>query len=159
MLHVSHETREETERRLLKVIALSTVIPLEGAFVFEETPIGGPPPELDEDTVALVRDDEVWSRLVRDSRRGDQGEFGLVRFHFPEDCDDSGFVGWLASHLKRTLGTGVFVVCGQNSASGGIFDYSGFPIGLRDSVLEQIAALRAAGTSIVERETPDARGP
>jgi hypothetical protein len=27
--------------------------------------------------------------------------------------DNSGFVGWLASHLKAAIGTGVLVVCGK----------------------------------------------
>ena len=44
-------------------------------------------------------------------------------FHFPAGVDNSGFVGWLASHLKVVLGTGVLVVCGFNSQRGGVFDY------------------------------------
>ncbi|MGI5346709.1 DUF6196 family protein [Streptomyces sp. CA-250714] len=44
-------------------------------------------------------------------------------FHFPAAADNSGFVGWLASELKDQLGTGVAVLCGYNSAQGGIYDY------------------------------------
>jgi len=55
--------------------------------------------------------------------------------------DNSGFVGWLATHMKRSLGTGVFVVCGQNSARGGIFDYWGCPYAIRDSFFREIEGL------------------
>lgn len=71
--------------------------------------------------------------------------FGLFRFHFPPGVDNSGFVGWLATRLKRELGTGVFVVCGQNSKRGGIFDYWGYPATLRDDVRRIIDALRSEG--------------
>ena len=44
--------------------------------------------------------------------------------------------------LKRELGTGVLVVCGQNSARGGIFDYWGVPLGLRRDVARILDRLR-----------------
>ena len=47
----------------------------------------------------------------------------------------------LASHLKTKFGTGVFVTCGQNSKDGGIFDYWGCPLELRDQVLTEVRAL------------------
>lgn len=55
--------------------------------------------------------------------------------------DNSGFVGWLASHLKQKLGTGVFVTCGQNSNRGGIFDYWGCPAELGPSAIEEVKKL------------------
>lgn len=44
-------------------------------------------------------------------------------------------------HLKTQFGTGVFVVCGQNSADGGIFDYWGCPWSLRDEVINAVQQL------------------
>jgi hypothetical protein len=51
-------------------------------------------------------------------------------------------VGWLASILKRNLGTGVFVVCGQNSRRGGIFDYWGVPLAMRNEAMSLLNELR-----------------
>lgn len=68
--------------------------------------------------------------------------FGLFSFHFRDGLDNSGFVGWLASTLKRELGTGVFVVCGQNSRRGGIFDYWAVPVAMRSSVVRLLYQLR-----------------
>lgn len=148
MLYVSRETPEETEARLLRVMAAAALEVLDGVFVFEELPANGPSPVLDRRTLAAVRDDMVWS-LLGPAPSGSSGDgFGLVRFHFSADLDNSGFVGWLASHLKRTLGTGVFVVCGQNSTMGGIFDYTGFPAPLREPVLMELEALRRQGAAL-----------
>src|ERR671919_400582 len=119
MVHISRETPEQTNERLLEVIAAATFRVYDDAYVFEEAPLRGPIPPLDDRTLALVRDDRVWSRLVPAALDHGVEQFGLLRFHFPEGVDNSGFVGWLASHLKRELGTGVFVVCGQNSEQGG----------------------------------------
>ncbi len=69
-------------------------------------------------------------------------------FHFPDGLDNSGFVGWLATHLKETLGTSVFVICGQNSDRGGIFDYWACPLNLGDEVagmiVEKLVTLSAS---------------
>ena len=67
--------------------------------------------------------------------------FALWRFHFPAGADNSGFVGWLATHMKECFGTGVFVVCGQNSGDGGIFDYWGCPWELREDVVAEVREL------------------
>jgi hypothetical protein len=144
MVHISRETPEQTHERLLEVIAAATFRVYDDAYVFEEAPLRGPIPPLDDRTLALVRDDRVWSRLVPTALDHGVEQFGLLRFHFPEGVDNSGFVGWLASHLKRELGTGVFVVCGQNSEQGGIFDYWGFPAELREAVVREIEKLRGA---------------
>jgi hypothetical protein len=91
-----------------------------------------------------VRDAEVWSVLgpvapdVREPLR-------LFTFHFPAAVDNSGFVGWLASHLKVTLGTGVLVVCGYNHARGGVFDYWGVPVSVADEVMAEVQNLRSRG--------------
>ena len=68
--------------------------------------------------------------------------FALFSFHFPPGLDNSGFVGWLATHLKRRLGTGVFVICGQNSDRGGIYDYWGCPAQLRVAAEQALRDLR-----------------
>jgi len=69
----------------------------------------------------------------------------IFGFHFTPGLDNSGFVGWLAAHLKARLGTGVLVVCGQNSQRGGIFDYWGAPLSVSAKVIAEIRRLRACG--------------
>jgi hypothetical protein len=125
-MDISRETPTQTNARLLRVIAAAEVTHYDEPYVFVETPRGSSPP-IGETTLALIRDDEVWSSL-QPARQGTNGEhFALMRFQFPGGLDNSGFVGWLASELKRRLGTGILVVCGQNSGRGGIFDYWGCP--------------------------------
>ena len=68
--------------------------------------------------------------------------FALFSFHFPAGLDNSGFVGWLASELKRRLGTGVVVICGQNSERGGIHDHWGYPARLRAKATQVLDELR-----------------
>ncbi|HVH30907.1 MAG TPA: DUF6196 family protein, partial [bacterium] len=65
------------------------------------------------------------------------------------DLDASGFVAWLATHLKRTVGTGVIVICGRDQrgevlhpASQGVFDYWACPAQFGDRVMAEIASLR-----------------
>jgi len=65
----------------------------------------------------------------------------VYTFHFDNGADNSGFVGWLASLLKRELGTGVFVTCGQNSNRGGIFDYWGSPAELGEKAIQTVKNL------------------
>ena len=97
------------------------------------------------ETLAVVRDQESWSRLVPLTQESDGVErFGIFSFHFADQVDNSGFVGWLATHLKAELGTGVFVVCGSNRARGGIYDYWGCPIDLLDRAVAVVRALRAS---------------
>ena len=56
--------------------------------------------------------------------------------------DNSGFVGWLVSHLKAALGTGV-VVCGFNSRRGGVFDYWCVPEKIGAAAIAEVRRLRA----------------
>jgi hypothetical protein len=144
-MYVSREAPDETEARLRRVIAIATLVSYDGTFVFDEFPLDAFPERARVDALALVRDDAVWSQLVPASVDASGERFVLWRFHFPPGVDNSGFVGWLATTIKRQVGTGVFVVCGQNSARGGIFDYWGAPEALRDQVWLVIDALR--GTS------------
>jgi hypothetical protein len=136
------ETPEQTDARLRKVIAAADLLVHPGVWQFKETALTDPP-ALSADVLAVVRDDDTWSRLVRaEDERADRERFGLFSFHFPADMDNSGFVGWLATHLKQRLGTGVFVVCGSNRARGGIYDYWGCPIGVLTDALAVVRGLR-----------------
>jgi hypothetical protein len=136
------ETAEQTEARLRRVIAAAELAVHNGVWCFEESPADRPP-ALTGDTLAVVRDDASWSALVPYTQERDGVEqFGVFSFHFPADLDNSGFVGWLATRLKVQLGTGVFVICGSNRASGGIYDYWGCPIDLVDDALAVIKGLR-----------------
>lgn len=140
-MYVSHESPEEIDRRLRRVIGEAELRVYDQPYLFDESPrkAGCTPSD---HALACVRDDEVWSQLVATTRDAEGELFRIFRFHFPASVDNSGFVGWLASHLKVELGTGVFVVCGQNSGHGGIFDYWGCPWELGDEVLAEVERLR-----------------
>ena len=140
MVQISHETLEEADARLRRVIALTDFKTYEDAFAFEEFPREDFT-KARKDTLALVRDDEVWSQLVPSSDKSKE-LFSVFSFHFDGCSDNSGFVGWLANHLKMQLGTGVFVTCGQNSRRGGIFDYWGCPVELEQKAIEEVRLLR-----------------
>ena len=59
--------------------------------------------------------------------------------------ESSGFTFRKASTTAALLefGTGVFVICGQNSGDGGIFDYWGVPEMLGDVVTDYVRKLCA----------------
>lgn len=140
-MYVSQETPEQTDARLRRVIAAAELIWKEGQFAFCEFPVRDFPVKEARYGLAFVRDEEVWSVLK--AAGPDAAEpFGLFSFHFRDGLDNSGFVGWLASTLKCELGTGVFVVCGQNSRRGGIFDYWGVPMAMRSATVEVLNQLR-----------------
>ncbi|MFB4302618.1 DUF6196 family protein [Actinomadura sp. NTSP31] len=145
MVSVSMETAEQTEERLRRVIARAELVVHDGVWCFEESP-ADQPPALTPETLAVVRDQESWSRLVPLTQQDDAIErFGIFSFHFIDQVDNSGFVGWLATRLKAELGTGVFVVCGSNRARGGIYDYWGCPIDLLAQAVTVVETLRARG--------------
>jgi hypothetical protein len=142
MVSVSVETPKQVEARLRTAIAGADLRVYEGTWWFEEFPLDQPP-TLTADALALVRDEHSWSRLVPSAGGAEGAElFGIFSFHFPAGADNSGFVGWLASRLKSELGTGVFVVCGSNSARGGIYDYWGCPVDLLDQAVAVVSGLR-----------------
>jgi hypothetical protein len=140
-MYISQETPAQTQARLRKVIAEAKLRVYDEPYVFEEVSVEQFPSHHIADALAFVRDGHVWSALVP-QRQQQQEAFSLFSFHFPPNLDNSGFVGWLASHLKASVGTGVFVVCGQNSACGGIFDYWGAPLSVADQVLKEVKLLR-----------------
>ncbi len=140
-MYVSHETTQQTHERLERVIAQAELRIFSGLYVFEEFPITDFPTRSISDALAFVRDEDVWSSLVPAQSEA-QEKFVLFSFHFTLGLDNSGFVGWLASHLKAVVGTGVMVVCGQNSERGGIFDYWGAPESVAGEVLAEVQRLR-----------------
>jgi hypothetical protein len=140
MVSISKETSEQTHARLLRVIARARFIIHGGTYAFKELPLDDFPGE-----PILGR----WrtcgtTRYVASSSRPTTPSaelFKVFGFHFEGIEDNSGFVGWLASYLKRELGAGLFVVCGHNSKRGGIFDYWGCPAELAEPVTRQIRLL------------------
>jgi hypothetical protein len=143
-MYVSHESAEETAHRLLKVIAQAEFRVYEGSYLFDEFPLSDFPAKISVDALALIRDDVSWSQLIRKTDCAAE-LFKIFSFHFQEGLDNSGFVGWLASHLKHTVGTGVFVMCGQNTKRGGIFDYWGCPLEVAEPVLQEVSNLIEQG--------------
>jgi hypothetical protein len=141
-MHVSEETPSQTNARLGRVLAAARLDWREGAYEFREYPAADFPAHEAAGALAFVRDDETWS-VLREARPGAAETFALFSFHFPEGLGNSGFVGWLASRLKAELGTGVFVVCGQNSRRGGIFDHWGVPLAMRDAAAKLLEGLRS----------------
>jgi hypothetical protein len=136
VVSISHERAVESARRLRAVLRAAEVVHLAGSWGFQRD-LDQVPPE----TVATVRDDDGWCALVPASGPGER--FGLTRITFPAGIDNSGFVGWMATTIKRHLGSGVFVVCGDNPGRGGIFDYLGYPIQIADEVRALIDDLRS----------------
>ena len=143
-MYISQETKEETQTRLSKVIREAELLVLPEPYAFVEVEVANFPVELAPRALAFVRDENVWSALVPATSSG-QEQFMLFSFHFTPGLDNSGFVGWLASHFKTVLGTGVMVICGQNSDRGGIFDYWGAPISMAEQVKEELDRLRREG--------------
>lgn len=138
-MYISRETPEQTEGRLKKVIQTADLKIYDREYYFKEIPVDKF--QFEEQALALVRDEDVWSFLVP-STSANFENFKIFSFHFIDGLDNSGFVGWLASKIKKELGTGVFVISGQNSARGGIFDYWGCPIAIADKVVNLVRRLR-----------------
>ena len=141
-MYVSQESPDQTHARLSRVLAESQLVVYERPYTFVEGSISRFPSELVPEALAFVRDEDVWSALVPSSSP-EQEQFVIFGFHFTHGLDNSGFVGWLASHLKLRLGTGVLVICGQNSERGGIFDYWGAPLSMSNQVIAEVQRLRA----------------
>jgi Family of unknown function (DUF6196) len=140
-MDISHETPEQTHQRLLRVIAQAELKVFPGLYTFTEYALNALPQDAAARSLALVRDDEVWSALQPATAQAKE-TFSLFSFHFKEGLDNSGFVGWLATHIKQTTGSGILVVCGYNHQRGGVFDYWGAPAAAADKVLAQVRVLR-----------------
>ena len=140
-MYISDETPEQTGIRLRRVLCEAQLAVFPAPYAFVEVGVADFPLELVPAALAFVRDDQVWSALVP-ATSPEQEQFMLFSFHFTPGLDNSGFVGWLASHLKSELGTGVMVVCGQNTGHGGIFDYWGAPLSMAARVRAELDRLR-----------------
>lgn len=140
MVDISHGNPEEVETRLRRVITETRLVVYDKPRAFVEFPVDDFHSRADPAALALVRDEKVWGQLVQ-CDVGAAEPFALWRFHFSAGADNSGFVGWLATHLKMRFGTGVFVVCGHDSNDGGIFDYWGCPWQLRGEVVDEMRKL------------------
>jgi hypothetical protein len=137
MVDVSIETRAQTDARLCAVMRQARVRIYERPYCFREFAAADFPAAVDAKALALVRDADRWSQLVPYDG-SDEEAFGIFSFHFPPNLDNSGFVGWLATHLKEAFGSGVLVVCGMNRDDGGVFDYWGCPTSIAPSVFDEI---------------------
>jgi hypothetical protein len=139
------------EARLLRVIARARFEVLPGFYAFQDLVAGRPPGPA---ALACVRDGESWSELVPATDGQDTAaSYRVMSFHFAEDLSASGFVGWLASHLKRSVGTGVIVICGRDArgaralwhAAHGVFDYWGIPTRVGPEAIAEIRSLIERG--------------
>lgn len=139
-MYISNESVEETAARLKQVLLLATLKWYEQPYYFREQPVYKF--AFDQDALAMVRDEEVWSYLVP-ANSEETENFQIFSFHFQDNLDNSGFVGWLAGIIKSRLGSGVFVICGQNTARGGIFDYWGCPVKLAPEMNDLLKHLRS----------------
>lgn len=138
-MYISKESKLQTEKRLIKVLKSSRFKIYQEPYYFRELPLNNF--VMDPNALAIVRDEEVWSLLIPVEKEGTEN-FRIFRFHFKSGIDNSGFVGWLATKIKKKFGSGVFVVCGQNTNKGGIFDYWGCPIEIADEIISYIHELR-----------------
>lgn len=156
-MYISRETPEQTDSRLRKVMTKTDLQVLQGDWWFDEFHLFEFGERLRSDAVALIRDADCWSQLVPAlSNDRPQERLRVWRCHFPNDFDNSGFIGWLASRIKTRTGSGIFVTCGQNSRRGGIYDYAGCPIAAADAVLAELQLLRSDdGATIQSRERTD----
>lgn len=146
MVSISQETPEQSDARLRKLISNSTFTVFPEAYTFDEFPLLDFPKAVDPSALALVRHADGWSQLVPCGPSSGE-RYRLFLFQFPIGVDDSGFIGWLATRLKRRLGTGVIVVCGHNSSRGGIFDYWGCPESLGDQLIAEVRSLMSSAAN------------
>ncbi len=137
-MNISHESTQQTQARLKRVLALAECRTFAAPYAFVETPADAFPEPLTSTALGFVRDDDVWGALVP-SDDANAERFFVFSFHFA-GRDNSGFVGWLATLLKQRLGSGVFVMCGSNAGRGGIFDHWGAPLALRDAAIAELLA-------------------
>lgn len=147
MVDISIELEAETDARLRLVMQQIDLKVLRRPYAFREFSLTAFPASADPAALAFVRDDKTWSQLVESD--GSEAEtFTVFRVHFPVGVDNSGFVGWLASLLKKHFGTGVFVTCGYNSKQGGIYDYWGVPTALGPQVIDTVRHMSSRGRNL-----------
>jgi hypothetical protein len=128
MLHVSHETRQGTALRLRNVLHRADLTHIGGDWAL--LPYGQVAPA---GAIATILGEDGWSALMPAGVDALE-RFGLTLIRFPTGMDNSGFLGWLATIIKRRVGCGVFAVCGNSPRWGGIFDYLGYPLAVAGDV-------------------------
>lgn len=146
------ESEEDRHLRLLKVIGSAEFAEYPSVFKYVEMPLEDFPAHVNSWAVAVVRDTDRWSQLVpvEPGKTSDATPYKLFSFHFDHNGpENSGFVGWLASHLRRKVGTGVIVVCGHNKDRGGVFDYWGCPVPHADQALQEVRDLMGQGRNLL----------
>jgi|GEM_PF-308115 len=136
MVSISHERQVESERRLRAVLRAAQLVHLPGAWCFQRLDGDSPVAAL-----STVRDVDGLCALVPATPDAVE-QFGVTLTTFAPQIDNSGYVGWLATAIKQRLGSGVFVICGDNPRRGGIFDYLGYPLEVADAVHALIDELR-----------------
>src|SRR5258708_13282795 len=108
-MYISQETLEQTEKRLKEVIRQANFKIHDGAYFFEEFPLEKY--NFDRNALAVVRDEEVWSQLIKVSDEKTNKElFKVFSFHFKDGADNSGFFGCLAPPIKTTVAPSSFCV-------------------------------------------------
>ena len=137
MVSISHERRVESERRLRAVLRSAEHVHLDGAWCFRRLAGATPPAE----ALATVKDVDGWCALMPATEESGE-RFGVTLTTFASEIENSGYVGWIATLIRERLGSGVFVICGDNPQRGGIFDYLGYPLEVADAVRALIEELR-----------------
>ncbi|KQW72445.1 hypothetical protein ASD03_32365 [Ensifer sp. Root127] len=134
------ETYHQMDKRLREVMKLADLEVFTNTFRFVEFEDCDFAEFVRKDALAIVRDETRWSQLVPAEEL--QGKlFQVLQLHFPEEVDRGGLVGWVGTHLRRSIGTDIIVICGQNSRAGGTFDYIGYPVSVASKVRAEIRNL------------------
>jgi hypothetical protein len=145
------ETRSQTHRRLLAVIANARFEALAAPYAWR--PMDGGECRPTDNAIAAVKDGSSWY-VLSEAPPTAEGTYRIFSFHFAEGSSASGFVAWLAALMKEHARTGAIVVCGfdaRNSpamwqTSLGLFDYWGCPWSAGDDVASLINRLRRDGS-------------
>ena len=142
-MHVSAETAEQTDARLRRVMAMATLDVDDRSWWFEE---------LARSRTSSVGRGRMPSRSSATPTAGASSSRSARPTHRPSDSGSGPSIPERGGqqrlrrlarhpHQARNPGGGVFVVCGQNSRRGGIYDHWGCPEAVADQVLETIHAL------------------
>jgi len=147
------ETTEQMQARLLGVIARARFEVLPDDYVWSSLSLGHAPAR---EAIACVRDGDEWSQFVPASSAALSPRYRVVSFHFKEGTNASGFVAWLAAHVKRSAGTGSVVICGKDrrdtpelfQTSLGVFDYWCCPVAAGDKFVAVMRSLIEEGSAL-----------
>ncbi len=141
-MHIQTESPAETDTRLRRVLRDAELEALPGLWHFAEFPHTAFTSSLHPEALALTRDGDTWSQLIPVFAPTAAEPLAVLSIHFQTGIDNSGFVGWLATLIKQHTGSGVAVICGQNTARGGIFDLWCAPAPAAPAINNLLAHLR-----------------